>query len=281
MRYTDRPSMRPLHVPVAFAALAPAALVFSMVSQVPPSALHVPKVQVASASAGGAGIALTPQALGAERTAEGLRVRKATLNRTVGELATAFSTQPKPGAYEMTPQGVVLNRGTPGTSLDTAGTRQLLMKALRAPGEALTLPLVEIPAPPPPPFAIIVRLSQFRLDLYEGTALRKRFPVGVGALRFPTPPGVYHLKSKAKNPSWNNPGSPWARGMPRHIAPGPRNPLGTRAMRLDREALVIHGTPQPGSVGRRSSHGCMRMLRADVEELFEIVPVGTPVFIIP
>lgn len=273
--------MRPLHVPVAFAAVAPAVLAFSMVSQLPPSALHVPKVQVASASEGGKGIALTPQALGAERTADGLRVRKETLNRTVAELARAFAAPPKPGAYEMTPQGVVLNHGTPGASLDLAETRELLVRALRSPGKELTLPLVEVPAPPPPQFAVIVRLSEFRIDLYEGTSLRKRFPVGVGALRFPTPPGVYHVKSKAKNPAWNNPGSPWARGMPRHIAPGPRNPLGTRALRLDRGALVIHGTPYPGSVGRRSSHGCMRLLKADVEELFEIVPTETPVFIIP
>jgi L,D-transpeptidase ErfK/SrfK len=68
--------------------------------------------------------------------------------------------------------------------------------------------------------------------------------------------------------------------MPRYIAPGPRNPLGSRAMRLDRESLVIHGTPQPWSVGHHSSHGCIRMLKADVEELFDTVPIGTPVFIL-
>ena len=54
-----------------------------------------------------------------------------------------------------------------------------------------------------------------------------------------------------------------------------------RAERLDRDAIVIHGTPQPWSVGQRSSHGCIRMYKADVEKLFEIVEVGTPVFIVP
>jgi lipoprotein-anchoring transpeptidase ErfK/SrfK len=52
-------------------------------------------------------------------------------------------------------------------------------------------------------------------------------------------------------------------------------------MRLDRGALVIHGTPQPWSIGHRSSHGCIRMRRVDVEHLYDIVPVGTPVFIVP
>jgi L,D-transpeptidase ErfK/SrfK len=69
--------------------------------------------------------------------------------------------------------------------------------------------------------------------------------------------------------------------MPRYIPPGPRNPLGSRALRLDRGSLVIHGTPQPWTIGRRSSHGCIRMKRADVEQLFELVPQGTPVFIVP
>ena len=69
--------------------------------------------------------------------------------------------------------------------------------------------------------------------------------------------------------------------MPAYIGPGPRNPLGTRALRLDRGALVIHGTPQPWSIGQRSSHGCIRMRRADIERLYDLVPEQTPVFIVP
>jgi lipoprotein-anchoring transpeptidase ErfK/SrfK len=264
---------------LALCALAPAVLVVAMVRQVPASALHVPKVQIASA--GGPLVALTPEALGARRTSHGLQIRAGTLDRTVHELAKSFSTRPRAGEYAMTPDGIVLDHGSPGTALDTGAARELLVKALRSPPGELTLPLVEVPAPPPPPFAVIVRLSEFRLDLYEGSHLRRRYLVGVGQLRFPTPPGVYHVKSKAKNPSWNNPGSAWARGMPAHIGPGPRNPLGTRALRLDRESLVIHGTPHESSVGHRASHGCMRMRKADVEELFDIVPQGTPVFIVP
>ncbi|MGH2760096.1 MAG: L,D-transpeptidase, partial [Actinomycetota bacterium] len=157
----------------------------------------------------------------------------------------------------------------------------LLLRALRGSRSGLKLPTRELPAPAPPEFAIVVRLDDFMLDLYRGATVHRNYRVGVGALSFPTPPGVYHIKSKAKNPTWNNPGSAWARSMPRHIGPGPRNPLGTRALRLDREALVIHGTPQPWTIGRRSSHGCIRLKRPDVEQLYDIVPQGTPVFIVP
>jgi lipoprotein-anchoring transpeptidase ErfK/SrfK len=273
-------SMRRLPgVLLALGAFTPAVLVMGMVQHVPASALHVPKVQIAAA--GGHTVALTPEALGARRTDRGLQVRQATLDRTLLELAKSFTTPPRPGEYAMTPDGPVLDHGSPGTALDLDGARELLIRALRSPSGELMLPLKEIPAPAPPPYAIIVRLSEFRLDLYEGTRLRNRYLVGVGALRFPTPPGVYHIKSKAKNPSWNNPGSAWARGMPQHIGPGPKNPLGTRAMRLDRESLVIHGTPHESSVGHRASHGCMRMHKADVETLFDLVPTGTPVFIVP
>lgn len=259
-------------------AVASAALVFGMTARIPASALHVPDVHLAAA---GRPIALTPEKLGAHRTARGLQIRQDTLERTLRELEVAFARPPKPAQYVLTPQGPVLDLGTPGQALDVPAARAMFLRALRGADRDLTLPVTAVPAPPPPPFAIIVDLSRLRLDLYEGTTLRKEFVVGIGALRFPTPPGAYSVKSKAKNPTWNNPGSAWARNMPRYIAPGPRNPLGTRALRLDRQSLVIHGTPDQSSIGRRSSHGCIRMRKADIEELYEIVPIQTPVFIIP
>jgi lipoprotein-anchoring transpeptidase ErfK/SrfK len=263
---------------LAAGALMPAVVVGALVLQVPSSALAVPKVEV---SGTGATVKLDAASLGARRTTSGLRVSERQLNRKLAELARSVGTQPVAGDYRMTPDGVVLDRGTPGTRLDVDATRELLVRALRGGPSTFDLPMVATPAPDPPPFAIIVRLSDFRLDLYEGAALRAEYPVAVGQLRFPTPPGVYHIKSKAKNPAWNNPGSAWARDMPAYVPPGPKNPLGTRALRLDREALVIHGTPNPSSVGRRASHGCMRMYRADVEALYDVVATGAPVFIIP
>jgi L,D-transpeptidase ErfK/SrfK len=165
--------------------------------------------------------------------------------------------------------------------LDQEATKQMLLEAIRGDGPSLVLPMREVPVAPEAEVAIVVRLSDFRLDLYNGTDIVRDYPVGIGKINYPTPTGAFYVASKARNPTWWNPGSAWARGMPRYMPPGPRNPLGTRALRLDRDAIVIHGTPQPNTIGTRASHGCVRMLREDVEELFELVPEGTAVFILP
>ena len=68
--------------------------------------------------------------------------------------------------------------------------------------------------------------------------------------------------------------------MPSYIGPGPSNPLGTRALYLDAPGIRIHGTNNIASVGTPASHGCMRMVRHDVEDLYPRVPVGTPIWIV-
>jgi L,D-transpeptidase ErfK/SrfK len=67
--------------------------------------------------------------------------------------------------------------------------------------------------------------------------------------------------------------------MPSYIGPGPRNPLGTRALYLNASGIRIHGTNNSNSIGTAASHGCMRLRRADIEDLYPLVPIGTPVFI--
>lgn len=68
--------------------------------------------------------------------------------------------------------------------------------------------------------------------------------------------------------------------MPRFIPPGPNNPLGTRALNLNVSGIRIHGTPNVASIGTAASHGCVRMVRRDIEELYELVDVGTRVLIV-
>ena len=64
------------------------------------------------------------------------------------------------------------------------------------------------------------------------------------------------------------------------IGPGKDNPLGTRWMGLDKKGYGIHGTNEPRSIGKAASHGCIRMARKDLEQLFELVRVGDVVEII-
>jgi hypothetical protein len=220
--------------------------------------------------------------LGVRQSGDGLVIDDKAFAVAVADLQRRFRRPAVAGTYELKPDHTVLHRpGSPAYEIDPAGTKQMLLRALRGSRANLTLPTRPVRTGAAVDHAIVVNLQRFRLDLYNGALLKEHFAVGVGALSFPTPPGAYYIRSKATNPTWRNPGSPWARGMPAYIGPGPRNPLGTRALRLDRGALVIHGTPQPWTIGQRASHGCIRMRRDDIERLYDLVPEQTPVFIVP
>jgi lipoprotein-anchoring transpeptidase ErfK/SrfK len=69
--------------------------------------------------------------------------------------------------------------------------------------------------------------------------------------------------------------------LPRWMAGGEGNPLGARAIYLGRTVYRIHGTNMPATIGRRVSSGCIRMLNADVTDLYSRVGVGTKVVVLP
>lgn len=129
--------------------------------------------------------------------------------------------------------------------------------------------------------AILVDLSERRITLFNGPTIEKRYRCAVGMHAYPTPTGSFRIVRKVKFPTWHNPGSDWAHDMPAYIGPGPHNPLGTRALYLNTGGIRIHGTSKRWSIGSAASHGCMRMLRENIEDLYNRVPVGTPVFIVP
>ncbi len=127
---------------------------------------------------------------------------------------------------------------------------------------------------------IVVDISENRLYLYDGFRVVKQFNVATAAEGFVTPLGTWSIVNKVENPSWTNPDpTGWGAGMPAYIPPGPDNPLGTRALYLNAPGIRIHGTTNVDSIGTYASHGCIRMLMPDVEELYPLVPVGTPVLV--
>ncbi len=263
---------------LAFTTFIPAVFAVVAVSLTPSSAHALPVFEFASAKGP---VRISASALGVRQTDGGLVIDDAAFAKAVKALNNKLRRPGVPGTYELKPDHTVhLKGGSPGYEIDPVGTKTMLFRALRGSRSNLTLPVRAVAATAQQK-ALVVNLQLFRLDLYRGADLTDQFQVGVGALSFPTPPGAYYVRSKAVNPTWRNPGSAWARGMPAYIPPGPRNPLGTRALRLDRGALVIHGTPQPWTIGQRSSHGCIRMRRGDVEKLYDLVPEQAPVFIIP
>lgn len=126
---------------------------------------------------------------------------------------------------------------------------------------------------------IFVYLNEFSLDLISPDGkLVKKYSIACGSPYYPTPTGIFVVREKVYYPAWYPPNSPWAKGA-KPIPPGPGNPLGTRWIGLNANVVGIHGTPSSWSIGSASSHGCIRMHISDVEELFELVNIGTPVTI--
>lgn len=129
---------------------------------------------------------------------------------------------------------------------------------------------------------IVIKVGENKLYHYEGERLVKTYDVATGLPGYPTPIGQFKIVQKRFRPTWVNPArgkGQWGEKLPAQIGPGPSNPLGTRAMNLNSPGIRIHGTTAENSVGYNASRGCIRMRMPEVEELFELVDVGTPVII--
>lgn len=131
------------------------------------------------------------------------------------------------------------------------------------------------------PTVITVDRDSFRLRLFKRLRIAKRYSVAVGMPGYATPTGRFTITNKAVNPAWTKPNSDWVPAGERGdvVAGGdPANPLKARWLGLY-DGVGIHGTSEEGSIGTRASHGCIRMRVADVIDLYDRVPVGTPVLI--
>lgn len=119
---------------------------------------------------------------------------------------------------------------------------------------------------------LYVNLQRFSLVLIDKSNQAHYYSICTGVEEHPTPTGMFYISDMVKNPTWLPPNSEWAKDA-KQIPPGPDNPLGTRWIGLG-NSVGFHGTPYPGTVGTRASHGCMRMAIPDVEDLYERVNVG-------
>jgi lipoprotein-anchoring transpeptidase ErfK/SrfK len=118
-----------------------------------------------------------------------------------------------------------------------------------------------------PPRRIVISIPDRKLALIENGQVIRIYQTAVGAPASPTPAGTYTIAQRVPNPTWYGPAG-------QVVGPGKGNPVGTRWMGLSRKGYGIHGTNQPQSIGKRASHGCIRMRNRDVEDLFERVAVG-------
>ncbi|WP_020616910.1 L,D-transpeptidase [Paenibacillus daejeonensis] len=113
---------------------------------------------------------------------------------------------------------------------------------------------------PEQPLRIVVDTEQYRLAVISGDVIVRSYAIGLGGDKTPT--GSFTITEKVKNPNGRDNGE-----------------FGSRGMTLSNTLYAIHGTDEPSSIGKDLSLGCVRMGKADVEELYDLVPIGTTVTI--
>lgn len=156
-------------------------------------------------------------------------------------------------------------------------------------GEEIRLPGRYV-LPKGPRQGIVLNLAELRLYYFPPRSdVVLTYPVSIGNVDWRTPMGTTHIASKEVDPAWY----PTPSIRAEHIAEGDElptmipggaedNPLGHYAMRLGIKSYLIHGTDERRSfgIGMRVSHGCIRLYPEDIEELYDVVPIGTLVRII-
>jgi lipoprotein-anchoring transpeptidase ErfK/SrfK len=132
------------------------------------------------------------------------------------------------------------------------------------------------------PGTVIIDTPNTYLYYVLGNGQAIRYGIGVGRDGF-TWSGVQSVTKKAEWPDWTPPPEMIARQpyLPRHMAGGPGNPLGARAMYLGGTVYRIHGTNAPETIGTHVSSGCIRLTNEDVSDLYSRVNVGTRVIVLP
>lgn len=130
------------------------------------------------------------------------------------------------------------------------------------------------------PGTIVVNTRERRLYLVMAGGKAMRYGIGVGREGF-TWSGLVRISRKAEWPDWTPPPEMIERQpyLPRFMAGGPGNPMGSRALYLGSTVYRIHGTNQPETIGHAVSSGCFRLANGDVIDLYTRANVGTKVVI--
>jgi len=210
------------------------------------------------------------------------------INRFVRHVAEEVDREPQNADVEASPDSLEVVAGKNGRKLRD----NLLEKKLKAAVLNANAPhkIVATVHPIEPevtrsevaaeyPSYLTLDRGTFTLRLWQHLKLAKEYTVAVGMEGLETPEGLYDIQEKEENPVWNVPDSAWAGSLAgQTIPPGPSNPIKARWMGIY-EGAGIHGTEETYSLGTAGSHGCIRMAIPDVEELYDLVEVGTPIYI--
>jgi lipoprotein-anchoring transpeptidase ErfK/SrfK len=210
------------------------------------------------------------------------------INRFVRRVAEEVNQEPQDASVEPSADGLVVVAGENGRKLrDNLLEKDLKAAVLNANAPHTVIARVHSTSPEVSkeevaseyPSYLTLDRSSYTLRLWEHLKLAKTYTVAVGQEGLETPEGLYSIQEKQENPTWNVPESDWAGSLAgQSIPPGPSNPIKARWMGIY-EGAGIHGTEETYSLGSAASHGCVRMAIPDVEELYDLVEVGTPISI--
>ena len=210
------------------------------------------------------------------------------VNRFVREVAGEINREPQDASVEANGAELAVLPAEYGRKLrDNLLTRQLGAAVLNASADHTIAARTHSVAPEVTgeevaseyPTYLTLDRATYTLRFWKDLKLAKTYTVAVGQEGLETPEGLYAIQEKAENPTWNVPESDWAGSLAgQSIPPGPSNPIKARWMGIY-EGAGIHGTEETYSLGTAASHGCVRMAIPDVEELYDLVDVGTPIYI--
>jgi lipoprotein-anchoring transpeptidase ErfK/SrfK len=210
------------------------------------------------------------------------------INRFVRHVAEEINREPQNADVEPNPDGLEVVAGKDGRKLrDNLLEKDLEDAVLNANAPHKIVARVHSTKPEITkqevaaeyPSYLTLNRGTFTLRLFQNLKLTKEYTVAVGMEGLETPEGLYHIQEKEENPVWHVPNSAWAGSLAgQTIPPGPSNPIKARWMGIF-EGAGIHGTEETYSLGHAESHGCIRMAIPDVEELYDLVEVGTPIYI--
>jgi lipoprotein-anchoring transpeptidase ErfK/SrfK len=210
------------------------------------------------------------------------------INRFVRKVADDLNREPRNADVEPSAESLEVVAGENGRKLrDNLLTKDLEDAVLNAQAPRKITAHVQVVKPEVTksevaaeyPSYLTLDRANFTLRLWKNLKLAKTYTVAVGQEGLETPEGLYAIEAMEENPTWHVPDSDWAGSLAGQvIPPGPENPIKARWMAIF-EGAGIHGTEETSSLGSAASHGCVRMAIPDVEELYDEVEVGTPIFI--
>jgi lipoprotein-anchoring transpeptidase ErfK/SrfK len=210
------------------------------------------------------------------------------IDEFIAKIAEEVNRDPVEATIEPSSVSLTGVAGQDGLAVEEAKLRQRIESVVQRPHDRKVALPVETIEPETSkadlaemyPTYLTVDQSSFTVTLWKNLEPVQEYTVAVGQPAYPTPNGLFSVANKQVDPVWSVPNSDWAGELAGTVVAGgtAENPLKSRWMGVT-DGVGFHGTDATSSLGTQASHGCIRMAVPDIEQLYDQVPVGTPVYI--